>query len=99
MRFTVTIISTIVLGVVLFKSGVIDALMMFVIVGAIPSTSHSFSASTMLSLVLATAWLALIQLSLLIIRLSRKSLPNYLSNYQVSPALKRKSVKRQRRTV
>lgn len=91
MRVATTALSLIALAIILSKSGVFDALLMFVIVGAIPSTAFAFSPSTMLAIVLATIWLTLIQISLAVIESVGKRRPSSsASTYRISPAVRRR---------
>lgn len=68
MRLTLAVASLVILLVILIKSGVIDALLMFILIGAIPSTSLVLSPSVMITIVIAIGWVALINISVGMIR-------------------------------
>lgn len=68
MRITLAVAALMILLAVLIKSGVIDALLMFIIIGAIPSTSIVLSPSVMISVVVAAGWVALINMFLVMLR-------------------------------
>lgn len=68
MRLTLAVASLVILLVILIKSGVIDALLMFILIGAIPSTSLVLSPSVMITIVIAIGWVALINISLGMLR-------------------------------
>lgn len=68
MRLTLAVASLVILLVILIKSGVIDALLMFILIGAIPSTSLVLSPSVMITIVIAIGWVALINISVGMLR-------------------------------
>lgn len=86
-----TITAAIVILFALFKSGVFEALLMFVMVGAVPSTTITISPSAMLNIVIIASWLAILQAALLIFKVSRQRRQRHLTSYRHSPAIRRRT--------
>lgn len=64
-RFVLFVISTIVITVVLFESGVINSLIAFLLAGIVPGTDITITPNSMLLIVAAIAWLVLVHTTVL----------------------------------
>ncbi len=71
MRITIAAAIVALVIVSLFKSGVINALLMFVMIGAMPGTGWVLPPMIMLALVIIIAWLALLQSTIQLLRRRR----------------------------
>lgn len=88
MRTFATLAATTILLIILVESGVVNALIMFIIIGAIPSTTFSLSPSAMLAIVVVIGWLIAVQATLIAIRISKQK-QQHLTSYRQSPAIRR----------
>lgn len=88
MRTFATLAAIIIFLIILVESGVVNALIMFLIVGAIPSTTFSLSPTAMLAIVVIISWLVTIQAILIALRVSKRK-QQHLNSYRQSPAIRR----------
>lgn len=71
MKKTIVVACLGILGVVIFiKSGVIESLILFLLVGAIPGTSYSVPSGIMLLIIISLLWLVIIRFTALEILLA-----------------------------
>lgn len=86
-----TITAAIVILFALFKSGVFEALLMFVMIGVVPSTTLALSPSTMLAIVITASWLVILQTALIVIKTIKHRQQRHLTSYRHSPAIRRRA--------
>ncbi|HMI09571.1 MAG TPA: hypothetical protein VK497_04240 [Candidatus Saccharimonadales bacterium] len=66
MKNPYTIVALCLIGIAFFlKAGVANALLLFLLVGAIPGTSYNVPAAGMLFIVLVPVWLVLVRITML----------------------------------
>ena len=90
MRLVITAVSIVLVFFALVQSGVINALVLFVIIGAIPSTNFALPPSIMILIISLVSWLVVVQSTLSIIKKYRLSNKVQPTSYHASLANRRK---------
>lgn len=86
-----TITAAIIALFVLSKSGVFQALLMFIMLGVVPSTSLTLSPSVMLAIVIVVSWLVILQATLTLIKTVKHRQQRHMTSYRYSPAIRRRT--------
>ena len=84
-KITTGILIAVVLVIVLFESGVIDSLLVFLLSGSIPGTPITLTPSMMMALLAVSAWLLLARLTAFNARVVRRHLHRRLKKQKHMP--------------